>query len=232
MRGLFLALEGIDGAGKSSQLSLLGDYFRRAGRTVRTLHFPRLNEKPYGEMIASFLRGEYGAVDAVHPRLAALLYALDRMKAGPELKAFLDQGGVLVADRYLYSNIAYQCAKVDDPAERGKLADWIETLEYIHHAIPRPDLTLFLDTPLSFALPGLEGRRAGPDRDYLRGGRDIHEASENLQERVRNEFLALARTRSTEVAAVDCGDMAGGMADKATIHSRVLDALRYHALIK
>lgn len=232
MRGLFLALEGTDGAGKSSQLALLADYYRRSGRKVVALHFPRLQEKPYGEMIAAFLRGEYGSADAVHPRLAALLYALDRMRAAPELKAFIDQGMVVIADRYIFSNIAYQCAKIDDPAERARTAEWIETLEYMHHRIPRPDLTLFLDAPPAFTRRKLEGDRQGPDRDYLRGGRDIHESSNELQEKVRNEFLHLAKTRATEVAAVDCSDPDQGMADKATIHSRVVDALKYHALAK
>lgn len=232
MTGLFLALEGTDGAGKSSQLALLTEYYRRSGRKVISLHFPRLSERPYGEMIAAFLRGEYGSIETVHPRLAALLYALDRMRAGPELKAFLDQGNVVIADRYFFSNIAYQCAKISDPEERARTAEWIETLEYMHHRIPRPDLTLFLDAPPTFTRRKLEGERQGADRDYLRGGRDIHESSAGFQDKVRNEFLLLAKTRATEVAVVDCSDPVQGMADKATIHNRVVDVLKYHALAK
>lgn len=231
MRGMFLVLEGTDGAGKSSQLALLGEFFKKSGKTVETPHFPRLAEKPYGEMIAAFLRGEYGPVEAVHPRLAALLYALDRREAAPTLKQRIEGGGIVVADRYIFSNIAYQCAKLDDPAEREKLSDWIETLEYVHHGIPRPDLTLFLDAPLSFSLDNLSKAREGADRRYLAGGKDIHESSGELQEKVRGMFLSLAKDRKTEIAVVDCRDMDGGMADKATIHSRIIDALRYHALI-
>lgn len=231
MRGMFLVLEGTDGAGKSSQLALLGEFFKKSGKAVETLHFPRLAEKPYGEMIAAFLRGEYGPVEAVHPRLAALLYALDRREAAPALKQRIESGGIVVADRYIFSNIAYQCAKLDDPAERGKLSDWIETLEYVHHGIPRPDLTLFLDAPLSFSLDNLSKAREGADRRYLAGGKDIHESSGDLQKKVRDMFLSLAKDRKTEIAVVDCRDMDGRMADKATIHSRIIDALRYHALI-
>ena len=77
-RGLFLVLEGGDGAGKSSQLSLLAEFLQRSGRKVKPQHFPRLDVKPYGEIIAAYLRGEYGKLGQVHPRLAALLYALDR----------------------------------------------------------------------------------------------------------------------------------------------------------
>ena len=231
MKGFFLALEGIDGAGKSSQLTLLSNYFAKGRRRVKTLHFPRLSVAPYGEMIAAFLRGEYGAVDAVHPRLAALLYALDRREAAQELRDALAEGDVLIVDRYFFSNIAYQCAKVADPVKRKQLADWIEMLEYGHNAIPRPDLTLYFDVPLDFSLGKLANQRAGKDRDYLNGAEDIHESSQTLQERVRDEFLAMAKERKREIAIVDCRDFDGKMADKATIHNRVIDALRYYQII-
>lgn len=231
MKGKFLVLEGGDGAGKSSQLALLTDFFKKSCGKVKSLHFPRLTAKPYGEMIADFLRGEFGAVDAVHPRLAALLYALDRQQAAPLLRTFVDSGGVLLADRYLFSNIAYQCAKVADPDERAGLADWIEKLEYGTYGIPRPDLTLYLDVPLSFAMANLRQERGGDDRAYLKGGRDIHEDSASLQERVRDEFLRLARERTGELGVVDCRGADGGMADRQTIHSRVVDALRYYGVV-
>lgn len=230
MKGLFLALEGIDGAGKSSQISMLTEYFQKAGRQVRALHFPRTGEKPYGPMIASFLRGDYGK--DVHPQLAALLYALDRQLAAPGLKELLNQGNVIIADRYVHSNICYQCAKIDDPAERQKITNWIEELEYIQNGVPRPDLALFLDAPLDFALNNLTKQRGGQDRDYLNGKADIHEANTDLQKRVRQEFITYAEKNFSEMAVVDCAEMNGAMADPRTIHSRVLDRLRYYAIIK
>ncbi len=231
---MFIVLEGLDGAGKSSQLDLLSKQMAKGGKKVRTLHFPRLDVKPYGDMIASFLRGEYGTLDLVHPRLAALLYALDRKEAAADLRQTLSEGGPLLVDRYVLSNLAYQGAKIADAEEKAKLGDWIETLEYIHHDIPRPDLTLFLDAPLAFTLDKLSGARKGADRDYLKGKQDIHEASQALQKLVRQEFLALAKKRPSEIAVVDCSDsdQESGMATPSTINSRITDALRYHALIK
>ncbi len=229
--GLFLVLEGGDGSGKSSQRRLLEEFFTKAGRRVEALHFPRLDAKPYGPVIAEFLRGEFGGVEAVHPKLVALLYALDRAQAAAPLKAVLEAGHVVVADRYLFSNIAYQCAKVRDEEERARLADWIETLEYGSHGIPRPDLTLYLDAPPEFSRATLAQAREGADREYLRGGGDIHESSGDLQDRVRAEFLRLAKTRAGEIGLVDCRDENGGMADKKTVHSRVIDALRYYGVI-
>lgn len=228
MRGLFLVLEGIDGSGKSSQIAMLADYFRKGGRAVATMHFPRMGDKPYGEMVAAFLRGEYG--NGVDPRLAALLFALDRLRAAPELRAALKRGDVVIADRYVHSNIAYQCAKVDDPARRERLAAWIEELEYRHHNLPRPDLALFLDAPLDFTFANLTGRRTGDDRTYLEGKRDIHEDDLDLQERVRREFVDFAERHKNEMGIVDCGDAGGGMAAPAVVNSRILDALRYYGI--
>jgi dTMP kinase len=230
-KGLFLVLEGGDGSGKSSQTELLADFFKSAGRVVEAIHFPRLDAQPYGPVIADFLRGEFGGVDAVHPRLAALLYALDRAQMAQGLRAVLEAGAVIIADRYLFSNIAYQCAKIRDEAERGELSDWIEKLEYGGHNIPRPDLTLYLDVPPEFSRAKLAGKRTGADRDYLKGGSDIHENSSELQDNVRAMFLHLAATRTGEIGVVDCRDTDGGMADKKTIHSRVIDRLRYYGVI-
>lgn len=225
MNGLFLALEGIDGAGKSSQMDKLATYFRRDGRTVTAIHFPRMDEKPYGPMVAAFLRGEYGT--GVDPHLAALLYALDRKQAAADIRERLQRGEVVIADRYVHSNIAYQCAKVADAGERGRLAGWIEELEYKHHGIPRPDLALFLDAPLDFALGNLAGERIGGDRKYLGGKEDIHEADKGLQERVRLEFLRFAERHQRDLAVVNCSDADGDMASASVIGSRILDALRY-----
>lgn len=231
MRGLFLVLEGGDGSGKSSQIALLEEFFRKSGLHVRAIHFPRLDVRPYGTMIAEFLRGEYGSVDSVHPKLAALVYALDRAQAADELKSAVAAGEVVICDRYIFSNIAYQCAKVRDPHARDALADWIERLEYGSHAIPRPGLTLYLDVPIEFARANLRAEREGADREYLKGGRDIHEASDSLQMRVREEFVRLAAEHAGEMGVVDCRGDDGRIADKATIHSRILDALRYYKVI-
>lgn len=230
MKGLFLAVEGGDGAGKSSQMALLKDSLQRAGKKVRGIHFPRIDAKPYGPMIAEYLRGDYGPLDAVHPKLSALLYAQDRGQAAPELKAALAAGETILADRYFFSNIAYQCAKIDDPEKREKLADWIERLEYANLGIPRPDLSLYLDVPPQFARAALSRDRNTPERSYLAGRRDIHETSEKLQQRVREEFLRIAKARPGEIGVVDCRNPDGGMADKKTVHSRILDALRYYGI--
>ncbi|MCD8351233.1 MAG: dTMP kinase [Planctomycetaceae bacterium] len=231
MKGVFLVIEGGDGSGKSSQITLLNDYCKKTDKKVKSIHFPRVTAKPYGQMIAEYLRGEYGAVDVVNPKLAALLYALDRQQAAAQLKDIIASGHTLIADRYIFSNIAYQCAKIADEKAKAELADWIETLEYGHHGIPRPDLTLYLDVPPEFSRSNLTSGRKGSDRDYLLGQKDIHEADLNLQDKVREEFLRLAKARTGEIGVVDCRGVDGGIADRKTIHSRIVDALRYYGVV-
>ena len=230
-KGLFLVIEGSDGVGKSSQVSLLAEYFRKTGRKTRSVHFPRLEALPYGEIIAAYLRGEFGSLEQVHPRLAALLFALDRREAAGELRNLIDSGAVVLADRYILSNLAYQGGRSGEQTERNNLQDWIEVLEYGRHAIPRPDFTLWLDVPPRFSRARIAAPRSGEDRTYLRGAEDIHEKSRTLQERAREEFLRLVAARPGEMTRVDCWDTDGGMADAATVHERILDVLRRYALV-
>ncbi|MCC8109594.1 MAG: dTMP kinase [Planctomycetes bacterium] len=230
-KGVFLVLEGADGVGKSSQIVLLEAFYKKAGYRVKTVHFPRLDGQPYGELIGEYLRGDFGPAGAVHPKLAALLYALDRKEYAVDIHDAIAAGAVVLADRYLFSNIAYQCARTPDPEARAALADWIEKFEYGHNALPRPDLTLYLDVPREFARANLAGKRSGDDRAYLKGKADIHEADETLQDRVRDEFVKLTRERSGEIGLVDCRGEEGRIADRAAIHSRIIDALRYYGVI-
>ena len=111
-----IVLEGLDGAGKSTQIDLLQQLLASRGLRYEYLHFPRFDAPIYGELIARFLRGELGAVDAVDPYVVALLYAGDRADAAPVIRRWLDEGKFVILDRYVYSNVAYQCAKIGDAA--------------------------------------------------------------------------------------------------------------------
>ena len=185
----FIVIEGLDGSGKSTQIKLLEEFFQQEKVKTRFVHFPRTESPIWGEMISRFLRGELGNIDTVNPYLVALIYAGDRKDAAPQVLEWMKKGYMVIADRYLYSNIAFQCAKLTCTEEKEKLARWIKYLEYEYYKIPVPDLNLFLNVPVHFTRIKLTERRTGNDRDYLNGRHDIHEADLSFQDKVREIYL-------------------------------------------
>lgn len=184
-----IVIEGLDGAGKSTQIRLLADYFNKKGVKNSYLHFPRMDAPYFGEMIARFLRGELGDVNQVDPYVVALLYACDRSDASRMIKNWLEMGEIVILDRYVYSNVGFQCAKIKDSEEQDHLRKWIVDLEFNYYKIPRPQLNLFLDVPFQFTVDRLTEIRQGDDREYLKGKEDIHEKDLSFQEKVRQIYL-------------------------------------------
>lgn len=218
---MFIVLEGLDGAGKSTQIAKLRELFHSRGIESEYLHFPRFDAPVYGELIARFLRGDLGTVDAVNPYLVALLYAGDRADAAATIRRWIGEGKVVIVDRYVYSNIGYQCAKIADAEERTRLREWILKTEFDEFAIPRPDLSLFLDVPFEFTAKKLTETREGDDRAYLNGSKDIHEASLDLQRRVREVYIDAAQ-QGNDIEVVDCSTEEGAMASPEVIFERIM----------
>ena len=217
---MFIVLEGLDGAGKSTQIRMLRQLFADRGVESEYVHFPRFDSPVYGQLIARFLRGEFGGVQEVDPYLVALIFAGDRADASPQIRQWLAEGKAVVLDRYVYSNVGFQCAKLPAGEERDRLADWIVNLEFGHNALPRPDLSLFLDVPFAFTERKLSEAREGDDRDYLQGGQDIHEASLQLQQDVRSVYLASA-AKDSSLRVVDCSDASGAMESPEGIFAKI-----------
>ena len=218
---MFIVLEGLDGAGKSTQIAKLREMYRLRGVESEYLHFPRFDAPVYGELIARFLRGDLGSVESVNPYVVALLYAGDRADAAATIRKWLDEGKVVIVDRYVYSNIGYQCAKLSCCEERRVLKEWILDMEYEKFGIPRPDVSLFLDVPFAFTAKKLSENREGDDRAYLHGAKDIHESSLDLQRSVREVYLEAAR-EDNDIQVVDCSTDEGNMASPEVIFERIM----------
>ncbi len=225
-----LVVEGLDGAGKSTQIKLLNKFFSERGHSCEYLHFPRTDTAWFGELIARFLRGEFGALNEVDPWLVAMLYAGDRKDASGLITNWLNSGKIVLLDRYTYSNIAYQCAKLDNSEERKKLMSWILDLEFKHFGIPMPDLNIFLDVPLSFTEKKLSSVRRGHDREYLNGTKDIHEESMAFQKRVREIYIEVAMSNE-QLAVINCSDKDGNMLSPREIFERIKTIIKEKKLI-
>ena len=217
---MLIVLEGLDGAGKSTQVKKLRNYLECCFGALEYIHFPRYDAPVYGDLISRFLRGDFGSNNAVHPQLVALLFAEDRHGAAPQMKSTLESGGNVLLDRYVYSNIAYQCAKLSDAEEAEKLRDWIFNTEYGDFELPKPDLNIFLDVPIGFVESKLKSSRGGADREYLEGAQDIHEADIEFQKRVR-EMYRRQCDLDPKFIRIDCSDEYGEMLPPGAIFAKV-----------
>lgn len=228
----FIVIEGLDGSGKSTQLKRLKNYLENNKISYKYLHFPRTETGVFGDLVARFLRGDLGKIDQVDPYLVGLIYAGDREHAKETINQWLKEGHLVIIDRYVYSNMAFQGAKILDPNKKKELRNWLNQLEYEYYAIPQPELSLFLDVPFSFTTNSLKNQREGDDRDYLQGKQDIHEADLSFQEKVRQEYLALVDNDETFQVVPCYDDKNESMLAPDIIFERILEKLKTNNIIK
>lgn len=198
-RGLFVAFEGGDGAGKSTQSRLLGEWLEQQGYAVRHTREP--GGTTLGREIRDLLlHGEDGSVS---PRAEALLFAADRAHHVATLvRPALERGQIVLTDRYLDSSVAYQGAARDlGYDEIRELSLWaVEGLV--------PDLTVLLDVPA-----GVGRERRGEVHDRLEREADA------FHDRVRQGFLDLAAREPDRYAVLDATTPAEELA--AAVRERV-----------
>lgn len=224
MNSKFIAIEGLDGAGKSTQIELLINYLKKTGIETKFVHFPRSHEGVFGELVAKFLRGEFGDVQQVHPQLVALLFAEDRRAFAATINEWLADGYFVLVDRYVLSNVAYQCAKLADPVAKKELREWIYMFEYEYNRIPKPDVSLYLEVPFSFTQKSLTEVRSGEERKYLNGGEDIHEKDMSLQLAVKEEYENMVKTDKA-IHSIRCYNEQAAMRPVADIHKDIIDCI-------
>lgn len=170
--GSLIAIEGIDGSGKGTQLELLQKALRARGVAIHATNFPHY-QSWFGTMVGQFLNGEFGALETVDPHFAALLYAGDRFEAKRELTDALAAGKLVLADRYIASNLAHQTGRVPSK-KRPEFIQWLEHLEYDIYGLPREDRVIYLRVPPAQA-QSLVSQKAA--RSYTTAKQDIQESS-------------------------------------------------------
>ena len=197
----------------------LREALSRRGFDCTTISFPRYDSF-FGRLVARYLNGEFGPLDAVDPHFAALLYAGDRLDAKPALEAALAPGKTLLADRYVGSNLAHQAARVA-PAGREEFLAWLRQLEYDQYALPVENVVIYLRIP---AAEAQERVGAKPERGYTSRGHDLHEANLAHLEATARVYDALSGAPNW--VTVDSVDPASGARrTPQEIHRAVLAAL-------
>ncbi|MGH9795733.1 MAG: thymidylate kinase [Candidatus Acidiferrales bacterium] len=216
----FIAIEGIDGAGKRTQIELLTGWLDARGMAHQRISFPRYDSF-FGRMVGQFLDGAFGPLDRVDAHLSALLYASDRFEAKRQLEKNLrQQGSILVADRYIASNLAHQTARVP-PEQREEFLRWLKQLEYEVYSLPVEDLVIYLRVPARVAQQQVAQKSA---RGYTTRSHDIQEADLRHLEEAAKVYDALAR--ASNWVTVECFDAtANRMRAPDTIHRDVVKAL-------
>jgi dTMP kinase len=216
--GVFLAIEGGDGTGKSTQARLLADWLREdQGHDVVLTREP--GATALGLQLRQVLLGTGASLGA---RAEALLFAADRAQHVEEMvRPALTRGEIVVTDRYIDSSVAYQGAGRDlDGDEVVRISRWAtEGLV--------PDLTVLLDVDPLIS----RARRA---RDAARDGEDRLEVlPDEFHDRVRSRFLDLARSEPHRYVVIDAGLRPDEIQDVIRRHVREvlpLSARRRHQL--
>jgi len=225
-KGKLVVIEGSDGAGKATQLGLLVEYFKSHHVPCATLDFPQYYKTFFGKWIGRFLKGEFGTVKDISPWLLLFPYAADRWQAKGDVEHWLDEGKVVLSNRYTGSN-AYQAAKVPKE-DRTRFLDWSFEMEYDAFGIPKEDLVIFLYVPFAVSQKLLEQKAA---RKYMGNARekDIHESDTALLQEVEKVYLGLCE-RFPHWVKIDCTKN-GVILSKEDIHRKILSVLRRKKII-
>lgn len=223
MKGKLIVLTGIDGSGKTVQANLLYGRLKNEGIPVETIDFPQYGKTLFADLVARYLRGEFGK--DVSPYLVAPLFAGDRLETKGILEKWLGEGKVVIANRYVCDNIAHQGVRVSDSGVCAKISefgDWLTRLEHDIYGLPKSDLNILLSVPPAVAY---ELVAAKAERAYLEGKkRDIHEDDFYYLTNTSKSFHVLATTQPNW-KIVECVDDCGTLLNEVVVSERVWDCV-------
>lgn len=196
--GRLIVIDGLDGCGKSTQLSRLHQWLDERGEPYLPVSFPNY-DSPSSALVKMYLSGAFGTeAGDVNAYAASSFYAVDRYAGFKQQwgQAYAD-GKLIVAARYTSSNAFHQMSKLPREQWDGYL-DWLWEYEFERLGLPRPDRVVFLDMPLDIAQQLLL-RRYGGDTD----AKDIHER--DLRYLARCREAALYTVEREGFIRIDCG---------------------------
>lgn len=210
-RGAFIAVEGTDGSGKGTQFKLLVERLEAHGYEVETFDFPQY-EQPSSYFVREYLNGSYGSIGEVGPYTASLFYALDRFEAAPRIRKAIEDGKIVLANRYVGSSMAHQGTKFQHAEERRGYFIWLDNLEFEMLRIPRPDFSFVLRVPPETSQKLLRDRAAAGGREL-----DIHELDLSHLTRAAEVYEDMCQLFPRDFVRVDCA-RDGELIDIKTIH--------------
>lgn len=224
MQGKFIVFEGSDGSGKTTQVEALRAFLEKKNYSHIAFDFPRYADTFHAKTIAKYLSGEYGDPTKQNPYLASLAYALDRLTVREEIYYALNDGKIVLANRYVPSNKAHQGAKLP-ASKQAEFFGWLDELEYEVNKIPREDLVIFLYLPVDVSMKLARERQ----RELVSRKSDLHEENSGYQAAVEKTYLKLAK--NPHWVKIDCVKN-GDLRLKEDIHREVVVVLKKKGIIK
>ena len=200
MKGKLIVIEGTDGSGKATQSKLLIEALQKKGIQTEYLDFPQYGQKSAG-LVENYLNGLYGSASEVKPEVASMFFALDRYDASFKMRPWIEEGKIIISNRYVSANMGHQTGKIKDPKKREEFVKWLKDLEYNFFGIPKPDLTILLFMPCEIAQKLVDNKGV---RGYTEKKRDIHEADLEHLKDAENAYLELVKKEGWEL--INCSE--------------------------
>ncbi|HZP55706.1 MAG TPA: hypothetical protein VFB03_02980, partial [Candidatus Saccharimonadales bacterium] len=220
-QGIFVVFEGSDGSGKATQFKLTAERLKAAGYEVDIYDFPRYDQAS-SYFVTRYLNGEYGPASEVSPYTASLFYALDRYEAAPQIRQSLADGKIVLANRYVGSNMAHQGAKFANTAEQRGFFVWADSLEFQLLGIPRPTVNFFLRVPAQVAYELVKKKQP---RSYTRRTQDEHEGDIEHLSKAVTTYDTLCELFAKDFKAIECSDE-GKIFPVTEINNRIWSILK------
>lgn len=187
--GKLIVIEGVDSSGKATQAKLLYQKLAQSNINTKLISFPDY-ESDFSMPIKRYLAGDLGKNPSdVNAYAASAFYAIDRYASFKQKwgKFYLD-GGVVVADRYVTSNLVHQASKIEE--DKSEFITWLSDFEYQKLELPVPDLVIFLDMPPQYAIQLMSERKnkiTGEDQ------KDIHESDKQYLQKSYDNAMQIAK---------------------------------------
>ncbi|MCL6087697.1 MAG: deoxynucleoside kinase [Actinobacteria bacterium] len=199
-KGILIVIEGIDSSGKETQVKMVFEQLLKKNLKVMKLEFPDYKSDS-SALIKMYLNGKFGEDPiTVNPYAASLFFASDRFASyKTSWESFYNSSGIIIADRYVSSNMIYQAAKIKDDIERQKFMEWIYDLEFNKLNLPKPDIVIFLSMPVQFCLK-LNSKRLNKITGLK--DKDIHE--KNIKYLKKTYDVAIKAARKYQWNIVNC----------------------------
>lgn len=204
-KGKFIVIDGTDGSGKATQVSLLTKRLKKKGQKIKQIDFPQYKNNFFGKLIGQCLAGDYGDFIGLDPHLATVLYAADRYESSAKIKKWLEEGYLVIADRYVSSNQIHQGSKISADKERLVFLKWLDKMEHSVFKIPRPDLIIYLDVPIAVTTKLLANKEQELKKVYLKGKKDQAENDKNHLQKSRENAIKLVKKLNKWIK-IDCTD--------------------------